>query len=55
VHKKGYLIPSDLSEFMLENKIYPSEQQLYVIFRDFDQDRIGMVTMEKFRTEILPR
>ena len=49
MYKKGYLIPSDVSEFMLENKIYPSEKELYVIFREFDQDRIGTVTLERLK------
>jgi hypothetical protein len=55
VFKKGYLIPSDFSEFMLENKIYASEQQLYVIFREFDQERIGTVTLERVKSELLPK
>lgn len=47
--RKGYLVPSDFSEFMLENKIYPQEKELYVIFRDFDEDRTGIVTLEKLK------
>lgn len=34
--RKGYLVPDDLAEFMLENQLYPSETELYLIFRDFD-------------------
>jgi len=47
-YQKGYLIPADLSEFMFENKIYPTEQELYVIFKDFDKNRIGTITSDKF-------
>ena len=43
--KKGYLVPDDLNEYMLESKIYPSELEQYLIFRDFDVDRAGVVTL----------
>ena len=26
-----------------------------MIFREFDQDRIGTVTLERFRSELLPK
>jgi hypothetical protein len=53
--KKGYLIPDDFSEFMLENRIYPSENELYLIFRDFDKDRVGVVTLQRLTQELLPK
>lgn len=46
--QKGYLVPDDLSEFMLENKIYPTDLELYLIFRGFDTDRTGMLTLRNF-------
>ena len=46
--RKGYLIPSDFSEFMLENQVYPTESELYLIFRDFDKARLGVITIDKF-------
>ena len=46
--KKGHLIPSDFSEFMLENNIYPTESELYLIFKDFDVEKVGIVTLERF-------
>jgi Ca2+-binding EF-hand superfamily protein len=53
--KKGHLIPDDFSEFMLENKIYPTETELYLIFRDFDKDRVGVVTLQRLIQELLPK
>ena len=46
--RKGHLTPSDFSEFMLENGIYPSDLELYLIFKDFDVDKVGLVTIERF-------
>lgn len=40
---------------MLENKLYPNEKELYIVFRDFDVDRLGSVGLEKFALEILPK
>lgn len=40
---------------MLENNMYPNENQLYVIFRELDQNRIGTVTIEKLKGDLLPR
>lgn len=53
--RKGYLIPEDLSEFMLDNGIYPTEAELYLIFRGFDQERVGVITISRFEEEILPK
>ena len=53
--KKGHLVPDDLSEFMLEGKVYPSEMELYLVFRDFDKDRVGVVTIKQFQEELLPK
>lgn len=46
--RKGYLEPADFSEFMLENKVYPTEGELYLIFKDFDVSKKGMVTLKEF-------
>ncbi len=35
--------------------MYPNENQLYVIFRELDQNRIGTVTIEKLKADLLPR
>ena len=53
--KKGYLVPDDFNEYMLESKLYPSELEQYLVFRDFDVERAGVVTVEHFRAEILPQ
>lgn len=52
---KGYLTPSDFSEFMLENGVYPTDDELYLIFRDFDKGRTGHVTIDDFEEEIVPK
>ena len=52
---RDYLIPDDFSEFMLENKVYPTEIELYLIFRDFDKERVGVVTFQRLTQEILPK
>jgi Ca2+-binding EF-hand superfamily protein len=46
--KKGYLIPSDFTEFMLENKVICNEEEVYLVFKDFDRKRNGRVTLEDF-------
>lgn len=43
--RKGYLEPADFSEFMLENQVYPTEGELYLIFKDFDKFRRGIVKL----------
>ena len=48
-------MPEDLSEFMLENKIYPTEIELYLIFREFDKERAGVVTLQQLSMELLPK
>ena len=53
--KKGYLIPSDLTEFMLENQIIANEEQIYLVFRDFDLRRRGTVDVEDFAQAMLSR
>jgi Ca2+-binding EF-hand superfamily protein len=53
--KKGYLVPDDFSEFMLENQIYPTEIELYLIFRDFDKERAGVITLQQLAIELLPK
>lgn len=40
---------------MLENQIYPSEIELYLIFRDFDKERAGVVTLLQLGVELLPK
>ena len=40
---------------MLENKVYPTEIELYLIFRDFDKERVGVVTFQRLTQEILPK
>ncbi len=39
-------MPEDLSEFMLDNKLYPTEIELYLIFRDFDKERVGILSVQ---------
>ena len=46
--RKGYLEPADFSEFMLENQVYPTEGELYLIFKDFDKTKKGVVSLEEF-------
>lgn len=53
--RRGYLVPDDLSEFMLENQIYPTELELYLIFRDFDTDRAGVLTVRNLGQHLLPK
>ena len=53
--KKRHLVPDDFSEYMLESKVYPTELELYLIFRDFDSERVGVVTLDRFKEEILPK
>jgi Ca2+-binding EF-hand superfamily protein len=53
--KKGYLVPDDLSEFMLDNKIYPTDVELYLIFRELDKERAGVVTLQQLAMELLPK
>lgn len=52
---KGYLLPSDLSEFMLENGVFPTEDELYLVFKDFDKAKQGVVTLDRFEEELLPK
>ena len=40
---------------MLENGIVTNEEEIYLVFRDFDRKRVGRVDLEDFKTEILPR
>lgn len=40
-------MPDDFAEFMLDNQIYPTEVELYLIFRDFDKERVGVVTLQR--------
>lgn len=40
---------------MLENSIYPTEDELYLLFKDFDKTFQGVITIDKFEEEMLPR
>ena len=40
---------------MLENQVYPTESELYLIFKDFDRKKVGLVTLDEFEAELLPR
>lgn len=40
---------------MLENDVVTTEEEGYLIFRDFDSKRLGRVGLEEFRIEMLPR
>jgi Ca2+-binding EF-hand superfamily protein len=40
---------------MLENKIYPTEDELYMVFRDFDKTKQGVITIDRFEEEMLPK
>lgn len=39
----------------MENGIYPTEDELYLVFRDFDKGLQGVVTIDLFEEEMLPR
>lgn len=40
---------------MLENQVIATEEEIYLVFRDFDSKREGKVDLEDFTREILPR
>ena len=40
---------------MLENGVYPTEDELYLVFRDFDKAKQGVITLDRLEEELLPR
>jgi len=40
---------------MLENGVYPTEDELYLVFRDFDKGKQGVVTLDRFEEELLSK
>ncbi|CAD8089423.1 unnamed protein product [Paramecium sonneborni] len=53
--RTGGLKPENILEFLNDNEIQITEEQLYYIFRILDEDMDGLVTYQDFKSAILPK